>query len=56
MENTGVKLKAAGGSPLVVKGEVHTKVIVGDSEMEANLIVAGILEEMILGSDYMKLI
>ena len=53
VKETGVKLKAAGGTPIYVQGEVHDKVGVGGREMGVTLVVAHILEDIIIGSDFL---
>ena len=53
LKETGVKLKAAGGTPIHVQGEVQDQVWVGGNAMGVTLIVAHILEDIIIGSDFL---
>ena len=48
-----VNLKAAGGNKLRVRGETTQRLVIGDEGVTVSLIVADILEELIIGSDFL---
>ena len=53
LRDTEVKLRAAGGSSIRVKGEVIFSLKIGDEVLETRALVARIVEDLIIGSNFM---
>ena len=53
MKPTGVQLRAAGGAQLAVKGEIEVECLIESVSLRVKFIVANIMEEVIIGSDFL---